>query len=244
MEALAHRWDELADALAQMARDLLNQSSLQATLDAIVTHAVDLVPGCEAAGILERRGGKLHTLSATDNVALVSDRVQSETGEGPCLDATRNRERVYRIKDLEATAIQWPRYTPRARELGIGSMMGLLLYTNGDDNHGALNLYSSEPAAFNEHCEHVGLLLAAHAAVTLAAARQETNLRQALDTSRRIGEAIGVVMSRYRITEVEAFDRLVQHSQQHNIKVRNLAEDILQSGELPTPKPQRSRPGS
>src|ERR1700744_5186854 len=92
------RWDELADALARMARDLLNQSSLQATADAIVAYAVQLGPGREAAGILGQRRGTRHTLAATDNVAIASDRLQRETGQGPCLDATRDRERVYRIK--------------------------------------------------------------------------------------------------------------------------------------------------
>lgn len=83
--------EELATALADMARDLLAQDSLQDTLDRIVGYAVELVDGCEAAGLMVIREGRVETLAATDDVARTSDRVQGELGEGPCFDAARQR---------------------------------------------------------------------------------------------------------------------------------------------------------
>jgi hypothetical protein len=67
---------ELAVALAEMARDLLAQDSTQSTLDRIVVHAVELVGGCDAAGIMVVKGGRVRTVAASDNVARASDRLE------------------------------------------------------------------------------------------------------------------------------------------------------------------------
>ncbi|HEY2205212.1 MAG TPA: GAF and ANTAR domain-containing protein [Pseudonocardia sp.] len=226
-------WPALAAGLAEMARDLLAQGSVRETLDRIVHHAVELVDGCEAAGIMVLRDGRVETLAASDNVVVASDRIQAEVGEGPCFDATRKQREVYRIADFTTTEPQWPRFAPKAAELGVGSMMGFLLYTRERNNLGALDLYSSRPHAFTEECEHVGWLLASHAAVGMAAAEHVAHLHEALDSRQMIGEATGIVMARYGLTESDAFDRIVKASQNTNTKVRDLAQTISYTGDLP-----------
>lgn len=57
-------WREYAEQMAILARDLLAQDSVQATLDEIAASAVKLVEGCDAAGILAVRKGWAVTLSA------------------------------------------------------------------------------------------------------------------------------------------------------------------------------------
>jgi GAF domain-containing protein len=180
------------------------------------------------------RRHEVKTLAATDNVATASDRLQGELGEGPCFDAFEQKQRVYRIADLRLAGDRWTQFVSIAQQLGIGSMMAFLLYTDGRENLGALNLYASRPGAFTERSERAGWLLASHAAVALAAARQVENLNLALQTSRHIGEAIGILMSRYRLDEEQAFRRIVRYSQSHNTKVRDVAELINQTGDLPT----------
>ena len=234
--AESDQWLTLATALADMARDLLAQDSVQATLDRIVFHAVELVEGCEAAGILTVRRGQVRTLASTDHVVRASDRLQQQLSEGPCFDAERDKKQVYRIEDMTGRVDRWPRYAPQARELGIGSMMGFLLYTREDNDLGALDLYSSQPGAFTSRFEHVGWLLAAHAAVALASATHEENMNDALHTRQVIGEATGIVMARYGLTETDAFARLAQHSQNRNIKIRDLAETIIYLGDFPVLK--------
>ncbi|SFP37185.1 GAF domain-containing protein [Amycolatopsis arida] len=226
-------WEELATALARMARDLLAQDSVQKTLDRIVTHAVGLVEGCEFAGILVVRKKDWSTLAATDNVVHASDRAQVELHEGPCFDATVNRHELYRIGDMTSSEQRWPRYAPRAHALGIGSMMGFLLFTNGTDNLGALNMYSSRPNAFTDRSERPGWILAAHAAVALSSARTDANLHDALATRTDIGEALGIMMERYKIDEHAAFDLLRRISQHHNTKIRDLARGITTTGYIP-----------
>ncbi|PXY27988.1 GAF and ANTAR domain-containing protein [Prauserella muralis] len=223
--------DDLATALASMSRNLLAQETLQDTLDAIVHHAVKLVDGCDVAGILTVRRGQVATLSATDDLAAESDKAQSEAGEGPCFDATWRRQEVFRIEDM-ATEDRWPAYVPKARALGIGSMMGFMLFTD-DENLGALNIYARSSNVFTELSEQVGWLLASHAAVGLANARKDAQLKEAIATRQDIGEAIGIVMERYKVQEEQAFAVLKKASQDSNIRLREVARTVAQTGEIP-----------
>jgi hypothetical protein len=58
------------------------------------------------------------------------------------------------------------------------------------------------------------------------------HLETALASNRRIGIAVGILMARDRLTEQAAFDRLSRHSQQRNIKLRELAEQVIYTGSL------------
>ncbi|MFC8782460.1 GAF and ANTAR domain-containing protein [Streptomyces nigra] len=226
-------WAWFARQMASMARDLLAQESVDATLGRITHAATELVEGCDAAGILVLRGDAVRTLAATDDLVVVSDRIQGELREGPCFDAARSRtgERVYRIPDFTADAGRWPRYAPRAQELGVGSMMGFLLYTE-DEDLGALNLYSRRPGAFAEASELAGWLLASHAAIAFSSARTHAQMEEAVATRHVIGEAMGILMGRHGLDETQAFDVLRRYSQENNVKLREVARQICEKGAL------------
>lgn len=216
----------LAIGLARMSRDLLAQESVQSTLDRIVLHAVELVEGCDAAGVLLlHNDGSVETAAATSETVRLSDQAQGELREGPCFDAAFHRERFYRIADLGTTTPQWPNYAPRARELGVGSMMGFLLYTDEGDL-GALDLYASTPNTFTQSSELAGWLLASHAAVAFAGARTTAQMQSAIATRQEIGAALGIIMERHKLTEDEAFQLLKKISQDRNVKLRDLAVTI------------------
>ncbi|WP_112470516.1 GAF and ANTAR domain-containing protein [Streptomyces triticisoli] len=220
-------WREFAEQMARLARRLLAQESAQETLDEIVQAAVELIEGCEASGVLVLRKGRAVTLATTSDMVVESDRLQEELGEGPCFDAARRagEDRMFRIADLTQPQPDWPRYAPAARELGVGSMMGFLLYTH-DDDLGALDLYSSRPGAFTPDSETAGWMLASHAAVALAGARTVDQLEHALETRHAIGEAMGILRERHRLSEDDAFAVLRRISQHHNVKLRDVAQNI------------------
>lgn len=224
-------WRGFALQMASMSRDLLAQETVDATLRQIGASAVDLVDGCDAAGILVIRAGKVQTLAATAQLVLDSDRLQEELGEGPCFDAARKSsgERVFRIADVTRERSRWPHYAPRAQELGVGSMMGFLLFTE-DEDLGALNLYSSRTGAFTEASEVAGWLLASHAAVAFSSARDHAQLEEAMSTRHTIGEAMGIIMGRHHITEDAAFDVLRRYSQENNVKLREVARRVCEQG--------------
>jgi AmiR/NasT family two-component response regulator len=73
--------------------------------------------------------------------------------------------------------------------------------------------------------------LRAEIAVALARIR---NLERALETNRNIGVAIGILMAREGLTLERAWDRLVTFSQVSQRKVREVADEIVYTGQLPT----------
>ncbi|MBQ0851533.1 GAF and ANTAR domain-containing protein [Streptomyces sp. NPDC057621] len=225
-------WEQFAIAVAEMARDLLAQDSAQGTLDRVVEHAKVLIDGCDEAGILTVRQGEVHALAATSDVVRRSDRFQQDLREGPCFDAVTDRQQIYAIEDLREPNKKWPRFAPELRKLGMGSMMGFLLFTE-EDNLGALNVYSNTPGAFGENARRAGWILASHAAVAFSAARTHQQLSHAMETRHEIGEAMGILMERYGLTEDSAFKVLKKTSQDRNVKLREIARQICRTGEKP-----------
>jgi hypothetical protein len=65
-----------------------------------------------------------------------------------------------------------------------------------------------------------------------AAEAKAGHLEVALGTNRRIGIAVGILMCRLRVTEDRALAVLSKHSQDHNVKVRDLAEEVIYTGRL------------
>jgi transcriptional regulator with GAF, ATPase, and Fis domain len=231
------RDDDLARQLADMARLLLGKESVQDTLDAIVRFAVEMIDGCDHAGILTaRRDGTITTTAGSDDVVRRSDELQARFREGPCYDALR-QDTTFETLDMSAET-RWPRYAPRAAELGIASAIGFQLST-GDGALAALDLFATEPHAFTERSRQVAAVFAAHAAVAMAWARTEAQLREAIISRQLIGEATGIVMERHRISSSKAFGLLRQASQRSNKKVVAIAEEIVETGEDPA-HPRRS----
>ncbi|MEU6139780.1 GAF and ANTAR domain-containing protein [Streptomyces sp. NPDC047081] len=224
-------WGRFAQQMAAMARDLLAQESVDATLERITHSATELVEGCDAAGILMLSGEKVRTLAPTEKLVVDSDELQGRLGEGPCFEAARtvDGERVFRIADFTREQPRWPDYAPQAHALGVGSMMGFLLYTE-DQEFGALNLYSRKPGAFTEASELAGWLLASHAAVAFSSARTYAQMEEAVATRHAIGEAMGILMGAHNLTEEQAFEALRRFSQQHNIKLREVARRVCERG--------------
>ncbi|MEG8275454.1 GAF and ANTAR domain-containing protein [Streptomyces sp. AHA2] len=226
-------WRVFAREMASMARDLLAQDSVEATLKRITGSATELVEGCDAAGVLLLHGTRVESLAPTHDLVVGSDRLQERLAEGPCFDAARTGtgERVFRIADLTAEQPRWPSYATQARELGVGSLMGFLLYTE-DEEFGALNFYSRRPGSFSEDSETAGWLLASHAAVAFSSARSHAQMEQAMATRHTIGEAMGILMGSHHLTEQQAFDVLRRYSQENNVKLREVARRVCEQGAL------------
>lgn len=204
----------------------------QDTLEQIVTYALDLVDGCERAGIMVVDKGKTYTLAASDDDARISDRIQGELREGPCFDAARSGRESYLVTDMAVDADRWPRYGPHARELGIRSMLSFKLFTE-EATLGALNLYSSRPGALTDRSEQMGRLLASHAAVAFSSARSDADLHGAISSRQDIGIAMGILMERHKLSVDEAFSLLSGASQETNTKLREVARRVAETGEAP-----------
>jgi GAF domain-containing protein len=223
--------ERLAHQLGRLARALQDEEDVDRTLEAIVHAVSGTVPGAQEASVsLIRRRREVETGASTGELPRAVDQAQYDTGQGPCLDSLYEHETV-RVADM-ATERRWPEFARRATALGVGSMLSLQLFVRGSDL-GALNLFSRERDAFSDDSERVGLLFAAHAGVALAGARQQDQLRRALDTRDLIGQAKGMLMERYRISADQAFAVLVRVSQAGNRKLVQICEELVDTGQVP-----------
>ena len=222
--------DTLARQLAEAARSLQGQSSPQQVLDGVVKLACALVPGAEEATItMVRKDRHCYSAAATSALASDFDVLQNETGQGPCLDAIWHQETV-RVDDLTADQ-RWPVLGPRAAERGVRSMLCFQLFVHRN-TLGALDLLARSTSAFTDESEHVGLLLASHAAIAAADAHHLENVTSALMSRDMIGQAKGILMERFKITSDQAFAVLAKVSQDSNRKVSSIAEELASTGTL------------
>jgi GAF domain-containing protein len=225
-------WNVLAERLGALSRDLQTKENVAATLSAIVRAATSTVPGARYASIstvVRRR--EVHTQAATGDLPRAVDQAQYDTGQGPCLTSLYQQQTV-RLADL-STEARWPDFAARAKEVGLRSMLAIQLYVAGEDL-GALNLFSTEPDAFTDESEQVGLVFASHAAVAMAGSLELEGLQTALGTRDLIGQAKGILMERYKINGQEAFRLLVLASQDTNIRLTDVADHLVRTGELAT----------
>ena len=233
--------DELAARLGDLARALEAEDDTDVMLDEVVTTAVQLVPGAQE-GSLSMVTGRRHVDSQhpTSELPERVDALQTETGQGPCLDAAYEHQTV-RVPDMRHEQ-RWPEFARRAFEAGAASMLSFQLYVEGD-NLGALNLYSREPEAFDDESEQVGLLLASHAAVAFASAEKLDNLHRAVDSRDLIGQAKGILMERYSLDADQAFRFLVRVSSTTGRKLADVARQLTDTRQLPALPPVPSPPG-
>lgn len=218
------------------ARTLFGASSGQETLTELVRLAVDTIEGCDYAGLFLLDRGEVTTPVHTDPVVAEVDLIQFHAGEGPCLDAIGANTMFY-ADDL-ADDTRWPRFGPEAAARGMRSLLAVPLAANG--SLGALNLYARYPRAFGvvDRARAVLLALLASAAFSAAVAhedddRRTSNLQSALSTREMIGQAQGILMERERVTAEEAFDILRRASQHLNLKLREVAQSLVDTGEQP-----------
>ncbi len=220
-------------------RALITAGRIQDTLTQVTATAVATIEGCDFAGIFLAEAGVVTTLVQTDPAVAEVDALQHHAGEGPCLDAITQSAALY-AGDL-AIDPRWPGFGPQAAARGMRSVLALPLTVNGTRPAlGALNLYARYPRAFGVIDRGRGVLLAALTAriLTMARTRQDderraANLHAALATREMIGQAQGILMERERITADQAFDILRRASQHLNRKLREIAQDLIETGESP-----------
>lgn len=220
------RESSLSESMSEMALLLQQQHpSVDDTLFSITSEAVRLVPGASDAGITLVTGRrKVESRAATGKLPRRIDALQERTGEGPCLDAVW-KQRTVHVQDM-STEDRWPVFAPAAAGEGVDAMLAFQLYTRGD-NLGALNLYASRAHGFDDASIEAGLLLATHAAIALIAAQHEEQFQSALASRDLIGQAKGMIMERYDINAIQAFNMVKQLSQDWNVSVVDLAKRIV-----------------
>lgn len=230
--AMAARSDR-PDSHKELTDLLLSTGSFEDYAQQVVTLAAAAVlPGSSCGLTLQRGGNSPTTVGSSDSLASRVDEIQYGTGQGPCLQAMTTGK-VVLVADL-GVEDRWGDYRLHAVAAGVRASLSMPVRSTADDTAGALNFYSTAPDAFQS--EHVAaathfadqatgaLALAVRLADQAALSEQ---MKEALTSRSVIDQAIGIIMAQNRCSAETAFDLLRQASQHRNVKLRNVAEDIV-----------------
>ena len=226
---MSQRDMHIANALIEAAKLMNAPSTLGETLEAITRSALLTVSGFDHVGIsITHRDGTIETKTATDQLVWELDRLQYTLREGPCYDS---------ISGAGVTVVEnarqdqrWPRYMPEAVKLGLRAQLAVGLYSD-DDSLGGINLYSTRTDKIADEAIGIAELFAAQAAIALGRSRETSQMHEALESRKLIGQALGLLMERYDMTEERAFQFLVRASSTSNTKLRDVAAELVASAD-------------
>jgi GAF domain-containing protein len=227
---------DLYTGLTGVAGIVAGARGLAETLGTVAEFAVTAMPGVDGAGValIEPDEGlsSVHTWSATADFVRDIDTVQyQQFNEGPCLTCMETGRPV--VSGSLGSDRRWPHFGGRVARMGVHSALSLPLLV-GDDVIGAINAYAYDRDAFGDWAVQLGTQFAGPAAASvynarlLAQAQNRTEtLHRALDSRALIDQAVGILRSRTGATSQEAFDRMVQMSQSEHVKLRDIAERLV-----------------
>lgn len=220
--------DDSYKRLAGLARQMSQHlpDTTDDAFDDLTANAVTHIPAAQYAGItVVSTNGEVASPAATGEYPRLLDALQQKHREGPCFDAATDHD-SYFLADLH-TETRWPQFCADARALTpIQSIASYQLFST-HDTVGALNLYAEAPDAFSQHDRDLGYIFAAHAAIVWAAVSRGEHFRSALASRDTIGQAKGMIMERYNLGPIQAFELLRQLSQDSNIRIADIAQRLV-----------------
>ncbi|GAA0260260.1 GAF and ANTAR domain-containing protein [Saccharothrix mutabilis subsp. mutabilis] len=235
--APARQLDEASEAFEHLAAVLADEQPLGEVLQHLVESASRVIPDAENVSVTVVGAKGAETAAATDRKVVAIDVDQYAAGNGPCLEAART-ERPVRVGVADARE-RWPEFSAAAERAGVKAYLSAPLLVEGSVL-GALNLYSSEPRAFDPFDEALLRLFTTAASTAITGFRRYErsrelvkSLERALDSRAEIDQAKGVLMAAHGVSADEAFASLVAESQTSNTKLRVVARNLLDSVRKP-----------
>jgi hypothetical protein len=220
-----------AAALSELSTLTLDDGDRQRLLGRMAVLVRSAVPAADSVSITLGSPLEPQQLGTDSTAAQAFDGLQMQAGEGPCWDAHRTGT-VVLVSDV-TTDERWPALARRA----TGDVRGVLALPlrEGEQPVGVVNVYSSQADAFGPgSCRIAELVAAAVGGVLQSVAEREAlrelaaNLEKALASRAVIDQAKGVLMARLGIDADDAFARLVALSNRLNVKLRDLAQLVVE----------------
>ncbi|HEV7466897.1 MAG TPA: EAL domain-containing protein [Candidatus Dormibacteraeota bacterium] len=172
---------QLSNVLSEFARTMVTDFPIQGILDHLVLRIVDILPITAAGVTLIAPGRNPRYLAASNASALRFEHLQTELGEGPCLEAHTTCDAVA-VPDLRLER-RFPNFVPRALSLGLVAVFTFPL-RKGDARLGALDLYRDTPGPLDSDAMTAAQTLADVAAAYLLNAQARADLQDSSDRSR------------------------------------------------------------
>jgi len=222
-------------ALDELARLVLAGENTQSVLQHVVDSVKRVMPEGSEASITLMRDQRATTAAFSGELASRLDETQYEQGSGPCMDAALSGELI-EITDGR-TESHWPDYIGTFLECGARS--SLAAPVPAAHLAAGLNVYAPVADAFTDEQRRAVTQFAAYAGVALTnmdslqdAREQAENLQVAMASRAAIEQAKGILIERYKVTADQAFRLLADASMRTNRKLRDLAENLVLTGEL------------
>jgi hypothetical protein len=239
--------DEVRARFGRLALELSSDGEEPLSPRRLVRLVSRVLEAADHCGLTVHRDGHLpETVAATDQVASRLERLQSEVGEGPSLDAAAGLAaiaptvpdvpRVLAVDDLAEAASLWPAFAARCLdETPVRSLLSIPLDLEGSDR-AAVTCYASRPHAFLHADVAAGSLLVPFATAAVQSALDHMvarQLRVELESSRHVGTAIGIVMARRLVTSEGALELLEQAAARRGDELHHVALSVAETGDLP-----------
>jgi ABC-type transporter Mla MlaB component len=222
---------EAPDLPRDLSRVMVSDYTPEGACKLLAELAVSGIPGAQSAAVIVRNAGHPTCAASSDQLGGGVGALEVHLNEGPSVDVLRTGRR--QVSSSLVTERRWPEFSNRALYSGIASAMSQPLPAHGS-TFGALTVYSTRESAFAENSFGQAASLASQGAVVIAnsnlywqANELTDQLKEALDSRAVIDQAKGVLMAREHLSPDEAFALLLKASQTGNVKVRDIALQIV-----------------
>lgn len=218
-----------ADAFARLAIELHDARGTDQTVEAVAQFAVRAANCAYAGVVLAVRSGRAQIAAVTDPLIETMYRLQIDTGAGPMLAALSGAATIS-VPDVTLEA-RWP-IRHQVAGLDVCSELHVPMRA-GHKTVGVLSLFNHVPHAFTTDDEAIAHILARHASVAISSARNKESLVQAVAARELVGQAMGILMERFDLDADRAFAILKRYSQDNNRKLRDVAQELIDTRRLP-----------
>lgn len=231
---MENRERRLIETFVSLADVLVGDVDTDELLHLLGERCVELLD-IDAAGVmLAMQPGQLHAVAATSRDMRQLEIFEVASAEGPSVAAYMNG-RPETEHNLEGAASRWPSFVPRALELGFVAAHGFPLRLR-DRTIGALNIFQSEGRSpLTDTDVRVAQGFADVATISLIQDEllhhTDTTVQQlthALQSRVLIEQAKGALAERLGVPPHESFERLRKHARDHNRKLRDVADDVIE----------------
>jgi ANTAR domain/GAF domain len=212
---------------------------LNRLLSLILESAVEAL-GFDAATVTAREGDDLATVAATDQRVVALDEAQYETGEGPCLTVLDPHAPI-NLDDAGQLDGRWENFSRTAAHLGIDSSLSMHLPVDSEGLAASLNLYSRRHLELSDQQIAAATPFAEQLAAAImsvdayrSTAQMAHDMAEAMRSRAVIEQAKGILIGDKRISADDAFEQLVQISQHTNIKLRDVAQRLVDERSTPS----------
>lgn len=226
------REQRIVETFVGLADTMVDDFDVIEFLHGVAERCVQLLDCSEAGLLLADPAGLLRVMASSSERSDALDLLQSQNEEGPCFECF-HRGRPVSSVNLSDDVGRWPTFGPAAVARGFCSVHALPMRVRGE-TIGALNLFRAQPGAISDEDILLGQGMADIAAVALV---QERALREsrgvvgqlqgALSSRVVIEQAKGVLSERANITLDTAFARLRNYARTHNVRLSDVAAEMI-----------------